>query len=61
MAAILYLNPKTNAIFPFMHAPQYILIVLGVVIITVLLTRRYNKKMFSESVRKTLKGGQRES
>ena len=61
MAAILYLNPKTNAIFPFMHAPQYILIVLGVIIITVLLTRRYNKKMFSESVRKTLKGGQRES
>lgn len=61
MSAFIYLTPKTNAIFPFMHAPQYILIVLGVVIITVLLTRRYNKKMFSESVRKTLKGGQRES
>lgn len=61
MAFVLYLTPKTNAIFPFMHAPQYILIVLGVIIITVLLTRRYNKKMFSESVRKTLKGGQRES
>ena len=61
MAFVIYLTPKTNGIFPFMHAPQYALIVLGVVIITVLLTRRYNKKMFSESVRKTLKGGQRES
>ena len=61
MSFIIYLTPKTNGIFPFMHAPQYILIVLGVIIITVLLTGRYNKRMFSESVRKTLKGGQRES
>ena len=61
MAASLYLNPTTNAIFPYMHLPQYVLIILGVLIINIRLTGKYNKKMFSESVRKTLKGGQRES
>ena len=61
MALVLYLNPYTNATFPFMHLPQYALIILGVLIINIRLTSKYNKKMFSESVRKTLKGGQRES
>lgn len=61
MALVLYLNPKTNPIFPYMHLPQYALIILGVLIINIRLTNKYNKKMFSESVRKTLKGGQRES
>lgn len=61
MALVLYLNPYTNATFPFMHLPQYALIILGVLIINIRLTGKYNKKMFSESVRKNLKGGQRES
>lgn len=57
----IYLSPNLNPIVPFMHAPQYMMIILGIILITLLLTYRYNKKMFSESVRKTLKGGQRES
>ena len=61
MSLSLYLNPATNPIFPYMHLPQYAMIILGVLIINILLTGKYNKKIFSESVRKTLKGGQRES
>ena len=61
MALVIYLSPIMNPIFPYMHSLQYSMIVLGVLIINILLTGKYNKKMFSESVRKTLRGGQRES
>ena len=61
MSLVLYLNPATNPVFPYMHLPQYAMIILGVLIINIWLTKKYNKKIFSESVRKTLRGGQRES
>lgn len=60
-AVFIYRSPKINPNIPFMHVPQYALILLGIILITVLLTRKYNKKMFSQSVRKALKGGQRDS
>lgn len=60
-AVFIYRSPRLNPAFPFMHAPQYVLMLVGVIVITVLLTRKYNEKMFSQSVRKALKGGQRES
>ena len=61
MSLVLYLNPATNPVFPYMHLPQYAMIILGVLLINIWLTKKYNKKIFSESVRKTLRGGQRES
>lgn len=61
MSLVIYLNPATNPIFPYMHLPQYAIIILGVLIINIRLTKKYNKKIFSESVRKTLRGGQQES
>ncbi len=54
---VIYRSPSLNPVLPYLHALQYILICLGVVFLNVLITRRYNKKMFNESVRKTLKGG----
>jgi hypothetical protein len=46
--------------FPFMHAHQYALILLGMLLLNLYISRKYNKKMFKESVRKTLKGGAKE-
>ncbi len=55
-----YTIPKTNAMFPFLHAENYLLIAVVLVAIALNLARKYVKKMFNESVKKTLKGGARE-
>ncbi len=57
---VLYRIPKTNGMFPFMRPFQYVLIFLGAVLMCIVAAKRHNKKMFSQSVRKTLKGGDRE-
>ena len=60
VAFIIYTSPSLNPLFPFMHAWQYAMIVLGMMIINLYISRKYNKKMFKESVRKTLRGGAKE-
>lgn len=52
-----YLTPKTNYMFPFLHAADYCLIAAVLILIALNLSRKYVKKMFSDSVKKTLKGG----
>ena len=52
-----YLTPKTNYLFPFLHAADYCLIAAVLILIALNLSRKYVKKMFSDSVKKTLKGG----
>ena len=56
-AFVIYRLPKTNAIFPFLGAGHYLLILLGAVILCLRVAGRYNRKIFSQSVRKTLRGG----
>lgn len=56
-AFVIYRLPKTNAIFPFLGAWHYLLILLGAVILCLRVAGRYNRKIFSQSVRKTLRGG----
>lgn len=60
VAFIIYTSPSLNPLFPFMHAWEYAMIVLGMMIINLYISRKYNKKMFKESVRKTLRGGAKE-
>ncbi len=55
-----YLIPKTNDIFPFLHAGDYAFMAVVMVLIALNLARKYVKKMFNQSVKKTLrteKGG----
>ncbi|MBQ5634527.1 MAG: ATP-binding cassette domain-containing protein, partial [Clostridia bacterium] len=59
-AVLIYTSPWLNPMFPFMHAHQYALILLGMLLLNLYISRKYNKKMFKESVRKTLKGGAKE-
>ena len=59
-ATVIYTSPTLNPMFPFMHAGQYALIILGMIVLNLYISRKYNKKMFKESVRKTLKGGAKE-
>ena len=59
VAPVIYLNPKFNPMFPFLQAHHYVLIVIGMVALSLLVTHRCNKKIFKNSVIKTLKGGER--
>lgn len=56
-AVLIYRTPSTNAIFPFLGPWHYILILFGAAFLCVRIARRYNRKVFSQSVRKTLRGG----
>ena len=56
----IYLIPATNDIFPFLHGWDYVFIAAVMVLIALNLARKYVRKMFSQSVKKTLrteKGG----
>lgn len=59
-ALVIYTSPTLNSLFPFMHAWQYAMIVMGMILINVYISTKYNKKMFKDSVRKTLRGGGKE-
>ena len=52
-----YVIPRTNGIFAFMHVGDYLLIAVIVIAITLRLSRKFVNKMFGDSVKKTLKGG----
>lgn len=54
---VIFMLPETNRLFTYMHAGEYIIIGLALAAIAVRLSRKYVKRMFSESVKKTLKGG----
>ena len=56
----IYLIPKTNNIFPFLHAGDYVFLSVVMLLVALNLSRKYVKKMFNQSVKKTLrteKGG----
>lgn len=56
-AFIVYRSPSLNSAFRYLHAFDYILVAAIVIGIAVRLSRKYVKKMFESSVKKTLKGG----
>ena len=53
----LYVIPQTNAIFHFLHLGDYATVSLVMLVVTWFLSRRYVRKMFKQSVKKTMKGG----
>lgn len=57
LAPVLYLNPKTNEMFPFLHVQHYVIIIVGLVLLSILTTHRCNKRIFKASVIGALKGG----
>ena len=56
-AIMIYQSPTVNGIFTYLYAWQYGLIFLGMLILVYLVTRKQIGKLFSESVKKALKGG----
>lgn len=56
-AVVIYSIPLTNGIFTYMYFWQYALIVLGLIALSVTVTLMQLKRLFKESVKKTIKGG----
>ena len=54
---LLYISPNYNSMIRFLHWYEYLFILLGIVVITTLVTRKQIHRLFEESVKKTLKGG----
>ncbi len=56
-AFLIFRSPKANPNFTYLPWWGYLLIVLGMILLTWRITARQMKKLFSESVRKNLAGG----
>lgn len=56
----IYTSPTLNSYFTYLYGYQYALIVVGMLILTFRVTHRQVKKLFNESVKKSLKGGHAE-
>lgn len=54
---IIFLSPSLNGYFVYLYYWQYILIILGMLTLTLRITHKQIHKLFNESVKKALKGG----
>ena len=59
-AALIYTSPKTNEYFVYLYAWQYVMIFIGMILLTVRVTYRQIRKLFGQSVKKALKGVNKE-
>ena len=59
-AILIFTSPKFNGYFVYLYAWQYALIFVGMIALTVRTTYKQIKKLFGESVKKSLKGGNAE-
>ena len=53
----IYVNPIGNMLFSFISYSNYIYMIIGLFILTILVTRKQIKNLFTNSVRVTLRGG----
>ena len=59
LAAIgIYSSPVLNGIFTYLYAWQYGLIFVGMLILVARVTKKQIGRLFSQSVKKALKGGE---
>ncbi len=56
-AILIFTSPKANEFFTYLYAWQYALIFLGMLLLALFVTHGQIKKLFNESVKKALKGG----
>ena len=59
-AVLIFTSPKFNEYFVYLYTWQYALIYIGMLILTVRATYKQIRRLFGQSVKKSLKGGNRE-
>lgn len=53
----IYLTPQTNDLFTYLYYYHYLVIFIGMLLLTIFSTMKQIKKLFNESVKRSLKGG----
>lgn len=56
VAVLIFTSPAMNEFFVYLYAWQYGVIALGMLLLTVMITRKQVRRLFNESVKKSLKG-----
>ena len=56
-AILIFTSPTFNGYFVYLYAWQYALIFLGVLLLTLRVTQKQVRRLFAESVKKSLRGG----
>jgi hypothetical protein len=56
VAVLIFTSPAMNEFFVYLYAWQYAVIALGMILLTVMITRKQVRRLFGESVKKSLKG-----
>ena len=59
-SVLVYTIPQANAIFPYLHLWQYLILAIGMLLITLRVTHKQIRRLFGQSVKKALKGGNAE-
>jgi hypothetical protein len=59
-AILIFTAPTLNSLFTYLYADQYLIIFLGMILLTYRTTKKQVKKLFGQSVKKSLKGGDAE-
>jgi ABC-type polysaccharide/polyol phosphate export permease len=59
-AIVIFTSPRLNEYFVYLYTWQYILIFMGMLALTLRITHKQIKRLFGESVKKSLKGGSAE-
>ena len=57
LAFVLYRIPAVNAAFPWLYPWQYLMVFTGMILTAARVGRKQVKKLFGESVREALRGG----
>ena len=59
-AVLIYTVPAANAMFPYLHWWQYLILCVGMLLVTLRVTHKQIRRLFGQSVKKALKGGEAE-
>lgn len=57
VSVLIYTTPSFNSFFTYLYAWQYALIFVGMLLLVIRITYKQIKRLFGESVKKSLKGG----
>ncbi len=60
LGLLISLSPGFNATFKYVYGWVYVLIFLGMILMVLAVTRKQIRKLFGESVKKSIRGGERE-
>lgn len=57
LSSLIFMTPSLNSYLTYLHFKEYLLIIIGMIVLTLRVTHKQIHKLFNETVKKSLKGG----